>query len=88
MGKEREKERMKPHLDFFGAPVMIGLSIVALGKTTSYVSILCTSLQYSEKSNNDDVDVSTRISFVSLTHAARKSLEKQRSNAHLIKMNT
>ena len=30
---------MKPHLDFFGAPVMIGLSIVALGKTTSYVSI-------------------------------------------------
>ena len=32
-------ERMKPHLDFFGAPVMIGLSIVALGKTTSYVSI-------------------------------------------------
>jgi len=30
----------------------------------------------------------TRISFVSLTHATRKSLEKQRSNAHLITMNT
>ena len=39
LGKEREKERVKPHLDFFGAPVMIGLSIVALGKTTSYVNI-------------------------------------------------
>ena len=45
---------MKPHLSFWYAPVMIGLSIVALGKTTSYVSIfVCTSLQYVEKSDHD-----------------------------------
>ena len=30
----------------------------------------------------------TRISLVSLTHTARKSLENQRSNAHIIMMNT
>ena len=39
----RKENMPKPHLDFFGAPVAIGLSIVALGKTTSYVrfSLFC-----------------------------------------------